>query len=155
MAEAYAAEADAAEACAAEACADGRRPPVRFPHASPRTTKLYDRTSDQIGKNLTLDDPASALSRLKRELKATLDDLGKKNSDLHAEVRETLAKLDERKKTEQRSALHGGSFEDRLGDLLDAEAQAGNDVLDSKGQQVWDVPRFLGTWFGTLFNPMA
>lgn len=106
-----------------------------------RMTRVLDRTSDQIGKNLTLDDPASALSRLKRELEGMLENLGRKNTEFQAEVRETLASLDARKKTEQRSALHGAGFEERLGKLLEAEAQSGDDIVQRTGNMVGNVQR--------------
>lgn len=98
-----------------------------------RLSRLLESTREQIGQHLTLDDEQSALFRLKRELTTTLDQLFAKNAEFHAEVRETLAALKTRKEQEARSSLHGAVFEDRLGELLAAEAQHLGDIYEPTG----------------------
>lgn len=100
-----------------------------------RLTGLLSRTHEQIGKNLTLDDDQSALSRLKRELKATIDDLARKNGEFYADVRSALSALEARKDEAARSTRHGATFEDALGGLLRSEAQRVGDVHRSTGAQ--------------------
>jgi hypothetical protein len=90
-------------------------------------------TSAQIGKNLTLDDEGSALARLRRELLVTIEQLTKSNVEFQVQVRETLARLDARKREEARTPTHGVAFEERLGALLAAEAQRLGDLYEATG----------------------
>ena len=99
-----------------------------------RLSKMLSATSDQIGKNLTLDDAASPLSRLKRELLGTIEQLTRSNVEFHSQVREALAKLDSRKREEARTPRHGVEFEERLGALLSEEAQRLGDLHESTGE---------------------
>jgi hypothetical protein len=86
-----------------------------------------------ITANLTLDEDTSALSRLKRELGATIDDLAKKNADFHMDVRSTLAELTARKVEMDRSTRHGAQFETELGNLLTSLAQQQGDIYQATG----------------------
>lgn len=86
-----------------------------------------------IGNTLTLDDEASPLSRLKRELQSTIDDIARNNTTFQNEIRETLAKLQGRREVAANSTLHGHTFEQQLGELLDAEARRLNDIHESTG----------------------
>jgi hypothetical protein len=98
-----------------------------------RLSKMMASTSEQIGRNFTLDDDGSALARLKRELLATIDQIAKGNVEFHAQVRETLARLDTRKKSEAATTRHGVTFEERLGALLSDEAQRVGDLHEATG----------------------
>jgi hypothetical protein len=98
-----------------------------------RLSKMMAAASDQIGKNLTLDDDRSALSRLKRELEATIDKLVRDNAEFQLQVRESLSRLDTRKKEEARAPRHGIEFEARLGETLALEAQRAGDVYEATG----------------------
>jgi hypothetical protein len=91
-------------------------------------------TSEQIGKNLTLDDEGSALARLRRELLLTVEQLTKNNVEFQSEVRETLARLDARKRVEARTPTHGVAFEEQLGALLAEEAQRLGDLYEATGE---------------------
>ncbi len=104
-----------------------------------RLSHLLQDTSDEIGKNLTLDDDTSALSRLKRELQTSLDGLVTKNAEFHAEVRETLAKLQTRKEEAARSTRHGVAFEVQLGDVLASEAQRMGDIHQATGNRTGSI----------------
>lgn len=92
-----------------------------------------DSALSRLVKNLTLDDEESSLARLKRELVLVVDQLSKRNQEFHADVRETLAALDARKKEEARSTRHGVTFEEALGQLLATEAQRLGDIHQATG----------------------
>jgi hypothetical protein len=98
-----------------------------------RLSVLLRQTHEQIGKNLTLDDEQSALARLRRELKGTIDGLVEHNVRFHTDVRTALAALEARKEEAGRSTRHGLAFEDALGDLLASEAQRVGDVHRATG----------------------
>jgi hypothetical protein len=99
-----------------------------------RLSRMVSAATEQIGKNLTLDDDGSALSRLKRELQQTIDRLVRENTEFQAQVREALARLDTRKKSEARTPRHGIEFETRLGEVLAVEAERCGDVLEATGE---------------------
>ncbi len=98
-----------------------------------RLSRMVSSATDQIGKNLTLDDEHSALARLKRELQATIDWLVRDNGEFQAQVRESLARLDTRRKVESRAPRHGLDFEDRLGEVLATEAERLGDLVQATG----------------------
>jgi hypothetical protein len=98
-----------------------------------RLSKMVAAASEQIGKNLTLDDDRSALSRLKRELETTIDKLVRDNAEFQLQVRESLARLDTRKREEARAPRHGLEFEARLGEALALEAARAGDVYEATG----------------------
>lgn len=98
-----------------------------------RLVKKVEDAQGLIGKSLTLDDETSPLSRLKRELQATIDGLTKSNADFQEKVLEALAKLQAQRETAAKSTLHGLTFEDRLGELLTVEASRLNDVYEAVG----------------------
>ena len=98
-----------------------------------RLSLLLRQTHEQIGKNLTLDDEQSALARLKRELKGTIDGMVEHNARFHTDVRAALAALEARKEEAGRSTRHGLAFEDALGGLLAGEAQRLGDVHRATG----------------------
>ena len=102
--------------------------------AMSRMSKMLTATSEQIGKNLSLDDDSSALARLKRELTSTIDHLARSNVEFQGQVRESLARLDTRRKEEARTTTHGVAFEERLGALLSEEAQRLGDVYEATGE---------------------
>lgn len=98
-----------------------------------RLVKKVEDAQGLIGKSLTLDDENSPLSRLKRELQSTIDGLTTSNEKFQKEVLEALAKLQAQRETAAKSTLHGLAFEDRLGELLRAEASRLNDVYEAVG----------------------
>jgi hypothetical protein len=99
-----------------------------------RLSKMLVATSEQIGKNLTLDDEESALARLRRELLATIDQLTRNNAEFQSQLRETLARLDARKREEARTPTHGIAFEERLGAVIAFEAQRLGDLYEATGE---------------------
>jgi hypothetical protein len=98
-----------------------------------RLSKMLYATSEQIGKNLTLDDDGSALARLKRELLSTISQLTKENVEFQSQVRESLARLETRRKDDALTTRHGFDFEERLGALLADEAQRLGDLHEATG----------------------
>ncbi|MGH7437182.1 MAG: hypothetical protein ACRENE_16020, partial [Polyangiaceae bacterium] len=102
--------------------------------AMSRMARMLAATSQQIGKDLSLDDEASALARLKRELTSTLDQLARDNVAFQGQVRESLARLDTRRKEEARAPAHGLAFEERLGALLAEESARLGDVYEATGE---------------------
>ncbi len=104
-----------------------------------RLAKMLAATSEQIGKNLTLDDESSALSRLKRELENMVGRLARENAEFQLQMREAMTRLDTRKKEEARSPRHGIEFEERLGALLADEAQRGGDLYEATGDTTGNI----------------
>src|SRR4029077_17627950 len=83
--------------------------------------------------NLTLDDDHSARSRLTRDLKGRVEERALKSQAFHVEVRATLAALKAQREEAARSTRHGVTFESELGALLTAEAQRVGDVCEATG----------------------
>jgi hypothetical protein len=106
-----------------------------------------------IGRSLTLDDEASPLSRLKRELQSTIDSLVENNTKFQAEVRETLAKLQTHREAAAKSTLHGRTFEEHLGELLDIETRRLNDIRESTGATTGAIPYCKTGDFVTTLGP--
>jgi hypothetical protein len=104
-----------------------------------RLAKMLAATSEQIGRHLTLDDDASALSRLKRELQNMVERLVRDNQEFQMQMRETLARLDTRRKQEARSPRHGIEFEERLGALLAEESQRLGDLYEATGDTTGNI----------------
>jgi hypothetical protein len=98
-----------------------------------RLSRMLSTTSEQIGRNLTLDDEGSALARLKRELVSTIDQLVKGNVEFQSQVRESLARLETRKKDDALTTRHGFAFEERVGALLAEEARRLGDLYEATG----------------------
>jgi len=118
-----------------------------------RLVREVEDAQNLIDRNLTLDDENSPLSRLKKELLATINSLVKTNVDFHAEVREALAKMQSHKETAAKSTLHGNTFEEQLGDVLDAEAHRLNDVCESTGATVGAIAYCKVGDFVTTLGP--
>jgi hypothetical protein len=108
---------------------------------------------EMIGKSLTLDDEGSSLSRLKRELQTTIDELVRSNADFQSDVREALAKLQSHREAAAQSTLHGLAFEDQLGQLLDAETRRLNDIHESCGATTGTISHCKTGDFVTTLGP--
>lgn len=104
-----------------------------------RLVKKVEDAQGLIGKSLTLDDENSPLSRLKRELRATIDKLTESNAKFQQEVLEVLTRLQAQRETAAKSTLHGLDFEGRLGDLLRNEASRLNDVCEAVGTTTGEI----------------
>lgn len=103
--------------------------------------KLLEATNDSIRGSLTLDDDGSPLSRLKRELVDSVDELSKKNSEFHTEVREALSAITARRSEAKRSTRHGDDFHDAVGAFVDNESRRLNDVCELTGEMSGAISR--------------
>ena len=98
-----------------------------------RLADLLKSTDSAVKASLTLDDDKSPLARLRKELLTVIQEMTKANQVFQTEVRESLAALQARKQEALRSTRHGGEFEEAVGELLQAEAQALGDVFEAVG----------------------
>ena len=98
-----------------------------------RLVQGVESARSRIHESLTLDDEASPLSRVRRELSNSVEALAKANAGFHTEVRETLAAMQATKKEAARSTRHGNTFEAELGRLLAMEANRQSDVYEAVG----------------------
>jgi hypothetical protein len=103
--------------------------------------KLLEATNDSIRGSLTLDDDGSPLSRLKRELVGSVDELSKKNSEFHTEVREALAAITARRSEAKRSTRHGDEFHYAVGAFVEHESQRLNDLCELTGEMAGTISR--------------
>ena len=95
--------------------------------------EIVDAHARGITGQLSLDEPASALSRLKRTLDTQVQEIHKNQSEFHTEVRETLAALQATRKANERGTVHGLEFEDALCASVAALAQGHADIAESVG----------------------
>jgi len=95
-----------------------------------------DKAQASITSNLTLDDPGSALARMKRELVELIANMAKDQSAFQLEVKTTLAGLAARKQAERKSQLHGIEFEDQCGTWLGMEVGRYADLFEEVGTHV-------------------
>jgi hypothetical protein len=98
-----------------------------------RLSLMLAATSEAVETSLTLDDDASPLARLKRELLDVLVQHKDANAGFQAEVRSTLDTFKTRREEAARSPRHGLTFEDQLGEQLQHEAQRAGDVCEHVG----------------------
>lgn len=94
-----------------------------------------------IGKSLTLDNQDSPLSKLKRELQDAIDRFVQENAKFQADVREILGEFKAQRRAEARTTLHGLSFQERLGQLLQREASRLNDVFEATAAVPGEISR--------------
>jgi hypothetical protein len=95
-----------------------------------RLSALLTKTNAAVETSLTLDDEASPLARLKREILDVLAQHQTANGQFQSEVRSTLETFKTRREEAARSALHGIAFEDQLGEVLAHQAQRVGDVCE-------------------------
>lgn len=118
-----------------------------------RLVNKVDSAQALIGKSLTLDDEGSSLSRLKRELEATIDGLVRSNATFQSEVREVLAKVQAHREAALKSTLHGLDFQEQLGQFLDAEARRVNDIPERSAATAGVIPYCKKGDFVTILGP--
>jgi hypothetical protein len=101
--------------------------------------------------SLTLDDPTSPLSLLRKELMDAVGLFADSNSRFQSDVRATLETFRVRREEAARSSLHGHTFEYAAGELLQLDAQHAGDVCDrlsgtpgSEGRKTGDYVITLG-----------
>jgi hypothetical protein len=95
-----------------------------------RLAATLDDTRVTMKKSLTLDDPASPLSLLRKELMDAVGMFADSNARFQSDVRATLATFRVRREEAARGSLHGHTFEYAAGELLQLEAQRAGDVCE-------------------------
>jgi hypothetical protein len=98
-----------------------------------RFDKLLADTKHAVNANLTLDDDASALSRLKKEVLGILESHHRLNRDFQEEVKVTLATMVARREESERSTRHGVAFEEAVCEFLHRRAQYKGDIFARTG----------------------
>ncbi len=79
---------------------------------------------------LSLDDPSSSLSLLRKELMEAVGVFADSNARFQSDVRATLETFRVRREEAARSSQHGHTFEYAAGELLQLEAQRAGDVCE-------------------------
>lgn len=121
-----------------------------------RLVGRVDQSQARISADLSIDNEQSSLFRLKRELKAQVEELVARNREFQTEVRSTLAGLQARRDEERRSTRHGLVFEEALGSLLTAEAQRLGDICDPTGSRPGSIKNCkTGDFVATLGQESA
>jgi len=95
-----------------------------------RLAATLDDTRTTVKNSLTLDDPASPLSLLRKELMNAVGLFADSNSRFQSDVRATLETFRVRREEAARSSLHGHTFEYAAGELLQLDAQHTGDICE-------------------------
>jgi hypothetical protein len=95
-----------------------------------RISTTLDETRASMRQSLTLDDPASPLSLLRKELMDAVGAFSESNARFQTDVRATLDTFRVRREEAARSSLHGHTFEYAAGELLQLEAQHAGDICE-------------------------
>ncbi len=82
---------------------------------------------------LSLDKDGSALHRLRKQLMDVIGEQNRANSAFQSDVRETLARIAEKRAEAARSTRHGGVFEDELCAFVERRALAAGDLAERTG----------------------
>jgi hypothetical protein len=106
-----------------------------------RLRSMLENTNAAIHGHLSLDDEQSALARLKRELLTLLKDQAETNQKFQEEVKTTLRSMQARREEADRSTRHGLEFEDALFEMVLRQSQ-----------KVGDVARHTGNTTGLIRN---
>lgn len=86
-----------------------------------------------ITGQLSLDEPSSALSRLKRTLDERVGEMQRNQSEFQSEVRAKLEALQATRKANERGTVHGLEFEEALCTYVSQLAQAQSDIAEAVG----------------------
>jgi len=111
-----------------------------------RLSSMLAKTSEAVETSLTLDDEASPLARLKREILDVLAHHNVANVSFQTEVRSTLETFKARREEAARSTLHGNTFEELVGEFLEHEAKRVGDVCEHVGATPGRLQRKLGDY---------
>ncbi|HZU81870.1 MAG TPA: hypothetical protein VE987_03090 [Polyangiaceae bacterium] len=117
-----------------------------------RLAATLDDTRATVKRSLTLDDPSSPLSLLRKELMDAVGAFTNANARFQADVQAKLDTFRVRREEAARSSLHGHTFEYAAGQLLQLEAQHAGDVCERlsgtpgrEGRKTGDYVMTLGT----------
>lgn len=106
-----------------------------------RMSKLLEATNATVKANLTLDDEKSPLACLRRELIQVLAEQNKISTAFQTEIRTTLEAFKVRRDDAARSTVHGGDYEQAVGEILCHEAGRRGDVFEHVGNNAGAKPR--------------
>lgn len=95
--------------------------------------EIVDAHAQGIKGQLSLDQPESALSRLKRTMEGQVQEMQKSQTAFHTEVREALEGLRSAKKANERGTVHGLEFEAALSEEVARLSQGFGDVAVAAG----------------------
>jgi hypothetical protein len=115
-----------------------------------RLQPVVDGTRAAVHSQLTLDDPASPLRRLRDEVLGAMSAFGQSSSRFHSDVRATLEAFRVRREEVARSSAHGHTFEYAVGDALQSEAQRGGDICERLAGTPGREGRKVGDYVVTL-----
>lgn len=106
-----------------------------------RLVRQVDDTTKQVRTSLTLDDEASPLALLRKQVLGLMEEMKVANAAFYNEVRTTLAALQARRAEADRSNRRGMEFEAALSDLLSRQLRNSGDLLSAIGTTVGVIPR--------------
>ena len=86
-----------------------------------------------ISDQFSLDNAASALSRMKKSIQDQLDSLATAQNNFHREVVGLLSAMNARKEAEAKGTAHGATFEEAVGDALRSLAVPAGDIVEPCG----------------------
>ncbi|MGO9838305.1 MAG: hypothetical protein ACLP1X_29345 [Polyangiaceae bacterium] len=115
-----------------------------------RLSTAIDNTCKAVQTSLTLDDQASPLFRLRREMREVLDGIATSNAQFQTEVRATLESFKARREEAARSTTHGNTFEASVGEFLHHEAKRLGDLYEAVGTLNGQISRKTGDHVLTL-----
>ena len=95
---------------------------------------MLAQTNESIQGSLTLDDEESPLFRLKRELVGVVEELNKRNTEFHTEVREAITAITVKRQESKRSTIHGLEFHAAVEEFVANEARRLNDICEQTGE---------------------
>ncbi|MGH7329989.1 MAG: hypothetical protein ACREJX_16710, partial [Polyangiaceae bacterium] len=95
---------------------------------------LLEKTNTAVETSLTLDDEASPLARLRREMLEVLEQHRAANDEFRTQVYAVLEKDKTKREQAARTTLHGHTFEEKVGELLEIAAKGAGDIYEATGQ---------------------
>lgn len=105
----------------------------------------------QISAQFSLDNPESGLTRIVERIERFEQAQADRASQFETKVTALLEKLATRRDEARRSTLHGNEFEALVGEQLQANCLAGDDILDAVGETTGQIPRCkVGDYVVTL-----
>jgi len=113
-------------------------------------------TTADLKRSLSLDEEASSMARLRRELLDVMCAVKQSNTEFQSEVRSKLAEMSARREESDRSTLHGLDFEEAVGAFLGLQVRGSGDLLEGTGTKAGSKPRCkVGDYVVTLGTESA
>jgi len=104
-----------------------------------RLVSQVEKAQRGIVEQFSLDTETSALSRIKRELTASIDDLGTQQATFQSHVLDFLARLEERKRNFASAPQHGHDFEAAMVNRVRALAEGAGDLFAATGLTTGEI----------------